>query len=93
MKSYNTCIAQRIELNGQVVYILNRHSFSPSTNKHQSAAYSAVPEGAMKFCIDLENWGASEIIYQNRWKDDWKETVCSESVLVYASSSQNCMTV
>lgn len=35
LKSYNTCIGQRLEMNGNVIFILDNNSYSNSTSKHQ----------------------------------------------------------
>lgn len=41
--SYSTCIGQRIELNGKLIFILDSTSYSKSTCGHQGWAQSAIP--------------------------------------------------
>lgn len=63
--SYATCIAQRIEMNGKIAYLLNNARYSRSTQKHQSIARSAIPVGEVTFNCNFLNWGNKEIINNN----------------------------
>ena len=67
--SYSTCIAQRIEMNGKIAYLLNDASYSRSTGKHQSIARSAVPVGETIFHCKFSNWGNGEIISNCNYGD------------------------
>lgn len=60
--SYSTCIAQRIEVNGKIAYLLNDANHSRSTGRHQNIAHSAVPVGEIMFNCKFANWGNGEII-------------------------------
>lgn len=63
--SYSTCIAQRIEMNGKIAYLLNNARYSRSTQKHQSIARSAIPVGEIVFNCKFANWYNREIIDNN----------------------------
>lgn len=67
--SYSTCIAQRIEVNGKVAYLLNDASYSRSTGKHQSIARSAVPVGETVFHCKFANWYKREIVDNYNYGD------------------------
>lgn len=41
--SYNTCIGERFEINGNIVFVLNTYTFSVSTSKHQAAMGGSIP--------------------------------------------------
>ena len=41
--SYSTCIGERFEINGNVVFVLNNYKFSSTTSSHQSAMRSSIP--------------------------------------------------
>ncbi len=49
--SYGTVIANRIRHKRKVAYIIDIHSFSSSTSKHQSHAFGAIPEGERVFLV------------------------------------------
>lgn len=74
--SYSTCIAQRIEVNGKIAYLLNDARYSQSTGRHQDIARSAVPVGETTFDCKFFNWGNREIIYNCNYGDS-KYSVCN----------------
>lgn len=41
--SYSTCIGERFEINGNIVFVLNNYTFSNTTSSHQSAMRSSIP--------------------------------------------------
>lgn len=41
--SYSTCIGERFEINGNIVFVLNNYTFSNTTSGHQSAMRSSIP--------------------------------------------------
>ena len=41
--SYSTCIGERFEINGNVVFVVNDFTFSKSTSRHHCAMLSAIP--------------------------------------------------
>jgi len=43
--SYSTVIGQRLEVNGNIVFIVNTYSYSHSTFKHQGYMENAIPKG------------------------------------------------
>lgn len=47
--SYAAKIGKRIRRNGAVAYLLNRHSYSNTTSKHQGRLASAIPAGETVF--------------------------------------------
>ena len=51
--SYSTVIGQIVEVNKQTIYLLNTGSASNTTSKHQSLAFGAIPNDAIKFSISL----------------------------------------
>ena len=67
--SYSTCIAQRIEVNGKIAYLLNNARYSRSTGRHQNIALSAVPVGETAFDCKFFNCGNREIIYNCNYGD------------------------
>ena len=41
--SYSTCIGERFEINGNIVFVLNNYTFSNTTSGHQSAMRNSIP--------------------------------------------------
>lgn len=41
--SYSTCIGERFEINGNIVFVLNTYRFSSTTSSHQAAMRSSIP--------------------------------------------------
>lgn len=41
--SYSTCIGERFEINGNIVFVLNNYTFSNTTSGHQSAMRGSIP--------------------------------------------------
>lgn len=44
LKSYYTCIGQRIQINGNIVFIADISTYSSSTSKHQNYMRGAIPD-------------------------------------------------
>lgn len=62
--SYNTCIGERFEINGNVVFVCNDYAFSKSTGRHQSAMRSAIPDkdpNVHVFHVNYNGWGDGSI--------------------------------
>ena len=62
--SYGTCIGERFEINGNVVFVCNDYAFSKSTGRHQSAMRSAIPDKAHNvhvFHVNYNGWGDGSI--------------------------------
>lgn len=62
--SYGTCIGERFEINGNVVFVCNDYTFSNSTRRHQSAMRSAIPDkdpNVHVFHVNYNGWGDGSI--------------------------------
>ena len=62
--SYHTCIGERFEINGNVVFVCNDYAFSKSTGRHQSAMRSAIPDKGPNvhvFHVNYNGWGDGSI--------------------------------
>lgn len=62
--SYHTCIGERFEINGNVVFVCNDYAFSKSTGRHQSAMCSAIPDkdpNVHVFHVNYNGWGDGSI--------------------------------
>ena len=62
--SYGTCIGERFEINGNVVFVCNDYSFSKSTGRHQSEMHGAIPDGdpnVYVFHVNYNGWGDRSI--------------------------------
>lgn len=62
--SYHTCIGERFEINGNVVFVCNDYAFSKSTGRHQSAMRSAIPDkdpNVHVFHVNYNGWGDGSI--------------------------------
>ena len=62
--SYHTCIGERFEINGNVVFVCNDYAFSKSTGRHQSAMRSAIPDkdpNVHVFHVNYNGWGDESI--------------------------------
>lgn len=44
LKSYYTCIGQRFEVDGSVIFVVNDYTFSSSTSSHQNCMLSSIPK-------------------------------------------------
>lgn len=62
--SYSTCIGERFEINGNVVFVVNDFAFSKSTGRHQSAMHDAIPDkdpNVHVFHVNYNGWGDRSI--------------------------------
>lgn len=62
--SYGTCIGERFEINGNVVFVCNDYAFSKSTGRHQSAMRGAIPDkdpNVHVFHVNYNGWGDGSI--------------------------------
>lgn len=62
LRSYYTCIGQRIQVNGKIVFIADVSSYSNSTSKHQNYMRGAIPDvndNVFVFNIHKHNRGRS----------------------------------
>lgn len=62
--SYHTCIGERFDINGNVVFVVNDYSFSKSTGRHQSAMCGAIPDkdpNVHVFHVNYNGWGNGSI--------------------------------
>lgn len=98
LHSYSTCIGQRIELDGKIIFLLNTHSYSNTTRHHQSYMESAVPKGdnihvfkfdvgyTTRFCTD------SNFIYDCRRYDPegWQRRLIRFGLDFLAADYGNC---
>lgn len=74
--SYSTCIGERFEINGNVVFVCNDYAFSKSTGRHQSAMHSAIPNkdsNVHVFHVNYNGWGDGSLTSQwHGWCRDKK---------------------
>ena len=62
--SYGTCIGERFEINGNIVFVCNDYAYSKSTGRHQSAMRSAIPDkdpNVHVFHVNYNGWGDGSI--------------------------------
>lgn len=62
--SYGTCIGERFEINGNVVFVCNDYSFSKSTGRHQNAMRNSIPDkdpNVHVFHVNYNGWGDGSI--------------------------------
>ena len=60
LRSYNTVIGQRIELDGNIIFIIDNNRYSSSTSKHQCCMRSAIPQdddNTYVFCAPAKKFG------------------------------------
>lgn len=77
--SYSTVIGQRIELEGETVYLLNEGFFSHSTAKHQGHMHSAIPVYAKQFPFK-----EGEFLYPCSGLGSWNGTVAKNDMVDFA---------
>lgn len=62
--SYSTCIGERFEINGNVVFVVNDFTFSKSTGRHHCAMLSAIPNNDPNvhvFHVNYNGWSDRNI--------------------------------
>lgn len=62
--SYGTCIGERFEINGNVVFVCNDYAFSKSTGRHQNAMRNSIPDkdpNVHVFHVNYNGWGDGSI--------------------------------
>lgn len=68
LKSYYTCIGQRFEVDGSVIFVVNEYTFSSSTSSHQNCMLSSIPKhdkNVHVFHINRNVYGDSYLV--SRW--------------------------
>lgn len=88
--SYGTCIGERFEINGNVVFVCNDYAFSKSTGRHQSAMRSAIPDKAHNvhvFHVNYNGWGDGSItsFWHGRCRDKETEDYLKTDLIRFAS--------
>ena len=62
--SYGTCIGERFEINGNVVFVCNDYAFSKSTGRHQNAMRNSIPDkypNVHVFHVNYNGWGDGSV--------------------------------
>lgn len=62
--SYGTCIGERFEINGNIVFVCNDYAYSKSTGRHQSVMRSAIPDkdpNVHVLHVNYNGWGDGSI--------------------------------
>lgn len=78
--SYSTCIGQRIEYNGRIIFLTNNYHYSNSSCKHQGCMFGAIPNednNVVCFNIERNNYGCDRLIYMGY---DYKNNPDNETV-------------
>ena len=88
--SYHTCIGERFEINGNVVFVCNDYAFSKSTGRHQSAMRSAIPDkdpNVHVFHVNYNGWGDGSItsFWHGRCRDKETEDYLKTDLIRFAS--------
>lgn len=71
--SYSTCIGQRFELNGKVIFVTNSYRYSSSTSKHQCYMSGAIPrsdDNVFCFSINRNNGAFNGLPWRNDIGED-----------------------
>lgn len=67
--SYSTCIGQRIEYNGKIIFLTSNHHYSSSSCKHQGYMFGAIPtrdDNVFCFNINGSNYYNDSLLYLRR---------------------------
>lgn len=62
--SYGTCIGERFDINGNVVFVCNDYAFSKSTGRHQNAMRNSIPDkdpNVYVFHVNYNGWGDGSV--------------------------------
>lgn len=96
LKSYGTCIGQRLEINGKVIFIVDTNNYSKSTCKHQSNMMCAIPssiDNVEVFRVPIADYGRYSFIptYYSKEEVQTKITIIGLSMLM--ASLETCLRV
>lgn len=88
--SYGTCIGERFEINGNVVFVCNDYAFSKSTGRHQNAMRNAIPDkdpNVHVFHVNYNGWGDGSItsFWHGRCRDRETEDYLKTDLIRFAS--------
>ena len=88
--SYGTCIGERFEINGNIVFVCNDYAYSKSTGRHQSAMRSAIPDkdpNVHVFHVNYNGWGDGSItsFWHGRCRDKETEDYLKTDLIRFAS--------
>ena len=88
--SYGTCIGERFEINGNIVFVCNDYAYSKSTGRHQSAMRSAIPDkdpNVHVFHVNYKGWGDGSItsFWHGRCRDKETENYLKTDLIRFAS--------
>ncbi|MGN1173628.1 MAG: hypothetical protein ACI4SO_07560 [Muribaculaceae bacterium] len=88
--SYGTCIGERFEINGNIVFVCNDYAFSKSTGRHQSAMHGAIPDedpNVHVFHVNYSGWGNESItsFWHGRCRNKETEGYFKRDLIRFAS--------
>lgn len=94
LKSYSTCIGQRLEINGKVIFIVDTNRYSSSTSKHQSNMMGAIPHGidnVEEFQVPTVNWGRWRFISAHYNKEELQTEITILGLNMLMESLETCL--
>lgn len=94
LKSYSTCIGQRLEMNGKIIFIIDTNRYSNSTSKHQSCMLGAIPRGVdnvEEFHVSTTNWGRWSFLSSYGSKEDHKDELVIIGLGMLVDSLETCL--
>lgn len=94
LKSYSTCIGQRLEMNGKVIFIVDTNRYSNSTSKHQSCMLGAIPRGVdnvEEFHVSTTSWGRWNFLSSYGSKEDHKDELVIIGLGMLVDSLETCL--
>ena len=94
LKSYSTCIGQRLEINGKVIFIVDTNRYSNSTSKHQSNMMGAIPHGidtVEEFQVPTVNWGRWRFISTHYSKEELQTEITILGLNMLMESLETCL--
>lgn len=94
LKSYSTCIGQRLEMNGNVIFILDNNSYSNSTSKHQGYMFNAIPRcEAHVFYVPCAEYGRSYFVSRYGSDNDHKREIVKVGLQMLADDFDHCLAI
>lgn len=94
LKSYSTCIGQRLEINGKVIFIVDTNRYSNSTSKHQSNMMGAIPHGienVEEFHVPNADWGRWRFISTHYSKEELQTEITILGLNMLMESLETCL--
>lgn len=94
LKSYSTCIGQRLEMNGKIIFIVDTNRYSSSTSKHQSCMLGAIPRGVdnvEEFHVSTTDWGRWRFLSSYGSKEDHKDELVIIGLGMLVDSLETCL--